>query len=137
MQDAPHYDDVVRDVGDFLAERADVARAIGIADGALALDPGIGFGKTAAHNLELLARLDALVARLDAPIAIGASRKRFLGALLGDADVPDTTTRRDDGTLATTVWAVGLGASVVRVHDVRSAARAIALYDVMARADAA
>jgi len=133
MQDAPHYGDVVREVGDFLADRAEVARAAGIADGALALDPGIGFGKTAAHNLELLAHLDALVARLDVPIVIGASRKRFLGVLLGD----DAADRRDDGTLATTVWCVGLGARVVRVHDVRSTTRAIGLYRVMAEADAA
>ena len=137
MQDAPHYDDVVGDVGDFLAERADAARAAGIAAGALALDPGIGFGKTAAHNLELLAHLDTLIARFDVPIVVGASRKRFLGALLTEAGHADTTEQRDDGTLATTVWAVGLGARVVRVHDVRSAARAVALYDVMARADAA
>jgi dihydropteroate synthase len=136
MQDAPRYVDVVREVGDFLADRAGVARAAGIADGALALDPGIGFGKTTAHNLELLARLDVLVARFDAPIVVGASRKRFLGALLGDGGA-DSTDRRDDGTLATTVWALGLGARVVRVHDVRSAARAAALYGVMARADAA
>jgi dihydropteroate synthase len=136
MQDAPHYDDVVREVGDFLAERIDVTRAAGIAAGALALDPGIGFGKTAAHNLELLAHLDTLVARFDAPIVVGASRKRFLGALLGGAGSPDTTERRDDGTLATTVWAIGLGARVVRVHDVRSAAHGVALCDVMARAEA-
>jgi dihydropteroate synthase len=136
MQDAPHYDDVVRDVGDFLAERVDVARDAGVAAGALALDSGVGFGKTTAHNLELLAHLDALVARFDAPIVVGTSRKRFLGVLMGD-DAVDATDRRDDGTLATTVWAVGLGARVVRVHDVRSTARALALYDVMARAAAA
>jgi dihydropteroate synthase len=133
MQNAPHYDDVVREVGDFLAERAAVARGAGIADDAVALDPGIGFGKTATHNLDLLAHLDALVARFDEPIVIGASRKRFLGALLGD----DAVERRDDGTLATTVWAVGLGARVVRVHDVRSTTRALGLYRVMAQADAA
>jgi dihydropteroate synthase len=133
MQDASHYDDVVREVGDFLAERGEVARAAGVARGALALDPGIGFGKTAAHNLELLAHLDALVARFDEPIVIGASRKRFLGAVLGD----DAVERRDDGTLATTVWAIGLGARLVRVHDVRSTTRAIGLYRVMAGADAA
>jgi dihydropteroate synthase len=133
MQDAPRYDDVLREVGDFLAERAEVARAAGIADGALALDPGIGFGKTTAHNLELLAHLDELVARFDAPIVVGASRKRFLGSLVGE----DAVDRRDDGTLATTVWAIGLGARVVRVHDVRSTARAVGLFDVMAKADAA
>jgi dihydropteroate synthase len=133
MQDAPRYGDVVREVGDFLAERTEVARAAGIADGALALDPGIGFGKTAAHNLELLAHLDAFTARFEAPIVVGASRKRFLGALLGD----DAVDRREDGTLATTVWCVGLGARIVRVHDVRSTTRAIGLYRVMAEADAA
>src|SRR5262245_10802775 len=136
MQDAPHYDDVVREVGDFLAERADIAYAAGVAPGSLALDPGIGFGKTAAHNLALLAHLDALVARFDEPIVIGASRKRFLGTLLGD-DAVDSADRRDDGTLATTVWSIGLGARVARVHDVRSTTRAVALYDAMAPADAA
>jgi len=136
MQDAPQYDDVVREVGDFLAERADVARAAGIAPSALALDPGIGFGKTTMHNLELLAQLDALVTRLDAPIVVGASRKRFLATLLESAGT-EATDRRDDGTLATTVWAIGLGARVLRVHDVRSTTRAVALYDVMARAEAA
>jgi dihydropteroate synthase len=133
MQDAPHYDDVVREVGDFLADRAEVARAAGVTDGALALDPGIGFGKTTAHNLELLAHFDTLVARFDAPIVVGTSRKRFLGTLLGDDDID----RRDDGTLATTVWCLGLGARVVRVHDVRSTTRAIGLYRVMAEANAA
>jgi dihydropteroate synthase len=133
MQDAPHYDDVVREVGDFLADRADIALGAGVAEGALALDPGIGFGKTTAHNLELLAHLDALVARFDAPMVIGASRKRFLGALVRD----DAIDRRDDGTLATTVWCIGLGARVMRVHDVRSTARAIALYHAMAQANAA
>jgi dihydropteroate synthase len=136
MQDAPRYDDVVREVGDFLAARADVTRAAGIAPLALALDPGIGFGKTTAHNVELLAHLDVLVARLDAPIVVGASRKRFLGALVGSSGA-EAIDGRDDGTLATTVWAVGLGARVVRVHDVRSTTRAVALYDVMARAKAA
>jgi dihydropteroate synthase len=133
MQDAPHYDDVVGEVGDFLAARANAARAAGIRDAALALDPGIGFGKSGAHNLELLGKLDTLVARFDAPIVVGTSRKRFLGALLGD----DAIDRRDDGTLATTVWCVGLGARVVRVHDVRSTTRAIGLYHVMAEAVAA
>jgi len=133
MQDAPRYEDVVGEVGDFLAARAEVAYAAGIADGALAVDPGIGFGKTAAHNLELLSHLDALVARFDAPLVVGTSRKRFLGGLLGD----DAVDRRDDATLATTVWCVGLGARVVRVHDVRSTTRAIGLYRVMAEADAA
>jgi len=133
MQDAPFYGDVVREVGDFLAERGAVARAAGVAGSALAVDPGIGFGKTPAHNLELLAQLDVLVARLGVPLVVGASRKRFLGALVGN----DTVERRDDGTLATTVWTIGLGARVVRVHDVQSAARAVELYGVMARADVA
>ncbi len=78
MQQAPHYDDVVAEVGDFLVDRLGSARAAGIADGALCADPGLGFGKTAAHNLELLARLGELVARVDVPVLLGPSRKAFI-----------------------------------------------------------
>ena len=134
MQDAPSYDDVVREVGDFLVERLDAARAAGIAHEALAADPGIGFGKTVAHNLTLLAHLDVLVARLGVPVLVGTSRKRFLGTVL--CDVAGTAGEplpedRGDATLATVVWALDAGARIVRVHEPRSAARAVALLDVM------
>jgi dihydropteroate synthase len=134
MQDDPRYDDVTAEVGDFLVERLEAARAAGIADGALAADPGIGFGKTVEHNLTLLAEIRMLCERVGVPVVIGTSRKRFLGELmrgvggLGD-DVPAGD--RDDATLATVVCSVDRGARIVRVHDARPAARAIALLEVM------
>lgn len=134
MQDDPHYDDVVREVEDFLVERLDAARAAGIADEALVADPGIGFGKTAAQNLVLLAHLGELVARVGVPVLVGASRKRFLGLVLRDvagvAGEPPPLDR-DDGTLATVVWALDAGVRVVRVHDPRPAARAVALIGLL------
>jgi dihydropteroate synthase len=134
MQDDPRYDDVVVDVTRFLHERLEVARRAGIDEGALCVDPGIGFGKTAAHNLTLLARLDELCAALPVPVAVGTSRKRFLGAVLanvaGERGEPPPE-RRDDATLATVVWALDRGARVVRVHDVRPAVRAVALLEAM------
>jgi dihydropteroate synthase len=131
MQDAPAYGDVVAEVGDFLVDRVARARAAGIADGALCVDPGFGFGKTAAHNLALLARLDELVGRVDVPVLVGTSRKSFIGAVLGDAPLA-----RDDGTLAAVVWAVDRGARVVRVHDAAAARDALRLLDVMSELDA-
>jgi dihydropteroate synthase len=130
MQDAPHYDDVVGEITAFLADRLERARDAGVRADALLADPGIGFGKTIAHNLELLARLDDLAAALGVPIAVGASRKWFLGQLT-ETPVPDA---RDDATLATTVWSFVSGARVVRVHDVASTARIVRLLDVIDRA---
>jgi dihydropteroate synthase len=94
------------------------------------VDPGIGFGKNIDHNLTLLAGTAALVARVEVPVLVGTSRKSFIGRLLA-IDAPD---ERDDGTLATTVWVLDQGARMVRVHDVRRAARAAALLDVLQRA---
>jgi len=134
MQDDPRYGDVVAEVGDFLLERADAARAAGVAPGAIAVDPGIGFGKTTAHNLALLARLDQLVARVGVPVVVGTSRKRFIGRVLagvaGETGEPRAD-QRDDGTLATTVWAAECGARVARVHDVRGATQALALIALL------
>jgi len=127
MQVDPHYDDVLVEVGDLLAERLDAAADAGIARESLMADPGIGFGKTGAHNLTLLAGTAALAERVGAPILVGASRKTFIGRLLG----LDDPTARDDGTLATVVWALDQGASMVRVHDVRGATRAAALLSVL------
>jgi dihydropteroate synthase len=134
MQLDPRYDDVVGEVGDFLIERVEAAHAAGIARGAVAVDPGIGFGKTVEHNLQLLAALPSLAARVPAPLLVGTSRKTFIGRLLAratgapaDLDVD----QRDEGTLATVVWAVEHGASIVRVHDVTPAAHAIRLLDAM------
>jgi dihydropteroate synthase len=130
MQENPHYDDVVAEVGDFLLERAAAAVGAGIRSGAVMVDPGIGFGKTMAHNLTLLAALPALAQRVGAPVLVGTSRKTFIGRVLG----LDDPAARDDGTLATTVWALDRGARMVRVHEVKRAARAAALLDVLEQA---
>lgn len=127
MQKNPRYDDVVAEVGAFLVERLDAAAAAGIARESLMADPGIGFGKTATHNLVLLADLASLAERVVVPLLVGTSRKTFIGRLLG----VDDPAARDDGTLATVVWALDHGARMVRVHDVTSAARAAALLDVL------
>jgi dihydropteroate synthase len=112
MQRDPHYDDVVGEVKAFLEERIAIAVAAGIAEERITLDPGIGFGKTVAHNLELLRRLHELVA-IGRPVLIGTSRKSFLGRLTGrEAD------ERVAGTIATNVLAYERGARVFRVHDV-------------------
>jgi dihydropteroate synthase len=121
MQDDPRYDDVVDDVKAFLEERLKVATAAGIAEERIQLDPGIGFGKTLEHNLELLRRLDELTT-LGRPIVIGTSRKSFLGRLTG-RDV----TERVYATVATSVIAFERGARVFRVHDVAATADALAV----------
>ncbi|HSO95983.1 MAG TPA: dihydropteroate synthase [Acidimicrobiia bacterium] len=138
MQDDPRYTDVVAEVGDFLLDRLDAARAVGVPDAALAADPGIGFGKTPAHNLALLAQLRDLCDRVDVPVLVGASRKRFLGELLHAAGGTDNADldARDDATLAAVVWAVDHGARILRVHAVRPAARAVALLTALDEAAA-
>jgi dihydropteroate synthase len=127
MQDNPHYEDVVGEVATFLRERLQVAGEAGIAPESVMADPGIGFGKTASHNLTLLGGVSTLAERVGAPILIGASRKSFIGRLLG----VDDPSARDDGTLATVVWALDQGAAMVRVHDVRGASRAATLRNVL------
>ncbi|MBV9001547.1 MAG: dihydropteroate synthase [Solirubrobacterales bacterium] len=112
MQRDPHYDDVVGDIKAFLEERTAAAVAAGIALERILLDPGIGFGKTLEHNLELIRRLNELVA-LGPPVVIGTSRKSFLGRLTG-REVDD----RVAATIATNVLAYERGARVFRVHDV-------------------
>jgi len=134
MQADPRYDDVVDDVGAFLVARLDAARAGGIGETALAADPGIGFGKTVTQNLELLARLPELIARVGVPVLAGTSRKRFIGAVLGGADGDLPVEQREEGTLATVVWALDHGARIVRVHDARGAAQAARLLAAMATA---
>jgi dihydropteroate synthase len=113
MQDDPRYDDVVSDVKAFLEERLAFATREGIAEDRIQLDPGIGFGKTGEHNLELLRRLDELAA-LGRPLVVGTSRKTFLGRLTGREDPHE----RVHATAATSVLAFERGATVFRVHDV-------------------
>ena len=112
MQDDPHYDDVVGEVKAFLEERMNFAIAHGISEDRIMLDPGIGFGKTVEHNLELVRRLGELV-ELGRPVVIGTSRKSFLGKITG-REVDD----RVAATVATNVLAYERGARVFRVHDV-------------------
>ncbi len=117
MQDDPVYDDVVAEVRDFLVERADAARAAGVAD--VWIDPGIGFGKTMAHNLALLSHLDALV-DTGYPVLVATSRKRFLGRMLAESDGVDQvgTDDRLEGSVATAAWAMEQGVAMVRAHEV-------------------
>jgi dihydropteroate synthase len=112
MQNDPHYEDVVSDVKAFLEERMAFAVSCGVTEERILLDPGIGFGKTPEHNLQLLARVDELVA-LGRPVVIGTSRKSFLGRITGRS-VDD----RLAATIATNVLAYERGARVFRVHDV-------------------
>jgi dihydropteroate synthase len=121
MQADPRYDDVVSDVKAFLEERMAFAVAAGVPEERIQLDPGIGFGKTVEHNLELLRRLDEIVA-LGRPVVVGTSRKSFIGTLTG-RDV----TERVYGTVATCVLALERGARVFRVHDVAAVADALAV----------
>src|SRR5918998_6203375 len=121
MQADPRYDEVVSDVKAFLEERLAFAVDEGVPEERVWLDPGIGFGKTLEHNLELLARLDEIVA-LGRPLVSGTSRKSFLGRLTGRE-----AGERLPGTIATNVLALAAGASVFRVHDVGAVADALAL----------
>jgi dihydropteroate synthase len=125
MQDDPRYDDVVDDVRAFLAERIEVAVAAGVAERDIWIDPGIGFGKTVEHNLELLGRLEEL-RELGRPIVIGTSRKRFLGSLTG-REVDD----RLGGSVASNVLALAAGADVFRVHDVAELRQALDVAAVL------
>jgi dihydropteroate synthase len=120
MQDDPRYDDVVSDVRAFLEERLAFAVSEGVNEGRVWLDPGIGFGKTVEHNLELLRRLDEIVA-IGRPVVIGTSRKSFLAKLAGGRGGDD----RVPGTIATNVLALERGATVFRVHDVAQNADAL------------
>jgi dihydropteroate synthase len=134
MQADPTYDDVVAEVRAFLVDRAEAAAAAGVEE--IWIDPGFGFGKTAAHNLALLRHLDRLVAT-GYPVMVGTSRKAFLGRLMAAADgrapldpLPLATVPPDDrleGSLATAVWSMYQGAAMVRVHDVRASVQAAML----------
>ncbi len=127
MQQAPQYEDVVRDVHDSLRESVRCAEAQGVAAERIIIDPGIGFGKTAEHNIELLKRL-AEFRSLNKPMLIGTSRKSFIGNIL---QLP--VTERVEGTVATVCWAIAQGADIVRVHDVKANVRAALMTDALYR----
>jgi dihydropteroate synthase len=125
MQVNPEYGDVVAEVRDFLAARLAAAVAAGIDESRIWLDPGIGFGKTARHNFELLRGLGEL-ARLGPPIMVGTSRKSFLGRADG-SEADD----RLGGTIATSILAATSGASILRVHDVREMSQAMSVVSAI------
>jgi dihydropteroate synthase len=130
MQHAPRYDDVVREVVAALRAAAAGALAAGVDPAALALDPGIGFGKDLEHNLELMRALPELRS-LGLPIVIGVSRKSFLGRLSGQAEARE----RGHETSAATALAAWLGADVHRVHEPAAACAALAVADGLAAAE--
>jgi dihydropteroate synthase len=121
MQLAPHYQDVVGEVTAYLAQAAERALRAGVPS--VVLDPGIGFGKTLAHNLALLRRLDALVS-LGHPVLVGVSRKRLIGDLTGVAE----PSARDSGSIAAGLFAAAQGAALLRVHNVADHAQALAVW---------
>jgi dihydropteroate synthase len=135
MQADPHYGDVVTEVRDQLVARAEAATAAGVSE--VWIDPGIGFGKSLEHNLDLLANLDALVVT-GFPVLVGTSRKTTLGRLAARADGTEATGPvpppgdRLAGSIATAAWAFGQGAAMVRAHEVAATVRAAAAVDAAA-----
>jgi len=125
MQAAPHYDDVVGEVRNFLGERAVAAKRLGICDERIVIDPGFGFGKTLEHNLRLLRHLGELVG-LGWPVLVGLSRKSMLGRITG-REVGD----RVHASVAAALLAVTYGARIVRVHDVRATRDAMAMFEAL------
>jgi dihydropteroate synthase len=123
MQQAPRYDDVVAEVFDYLARRRDALRAGGIEPERIALDPGIGFGKTTGHNLAILRSIGRFH-RLGCPIVVGHSRKRFIAEVLGDFEADRTA-----GTVGVALVLARQGVEVLRVHDVAAVRRALQLFE--------
>jgi dihydropteroate synthase len=127
MQADPRYGDVVAEVCAYLAERARLAMAAGVARAAIRLDPGIGFGKTLEHNLALLSHIDALVG-LGFPVVLGVSRKRFIQGLDPSATEP---TDRLGGSIAAALAGAQAGVDMLRVHDVAQTAQALAVWQAI------
>jgi dihydropteroate synthase len=128
MQAEPRYDDVVREVGGYLVAQATMLQAAGVARERIAIDPGIGFGKTLAHSIELLRRLPELSA-LGFPLVLGVSRKRFIGTLTGVEEAHE----RLGGSVAAALFAAAGGADVLRVHDVATTVQALAVQSALSR----
>lgn len=120
MQSAPAYEDAAKDVFDYLTARVQACEAAGIERSRLALDPGIGFGKTVDHNLHILKTLK-MYDRLGLPILLGVSRKSFIGKVVGEADAK----KRLAGSISAALWGVSQGAKILRVHDVAETKQAL------------
>jgi dihydropteroate synthase len=125
MQDEPRYDDVVREVKDFLAEREAAAESSGIPRDGLSVDPGLGFGKTLQHNLTLMRDIGSM-AEIGRPVLVGPSRKSFVGRVT-DSEVDE----RLGGTAGAVAWLAAHGAHIVRVHDVREMVRVVRMVDAV------
>ncbi|HXF53012.1 MAG TPA: dihydropteroate synthase [Hyphomicrobiaceae bacterium] len=128
MQDAPHYDNVLLDVFDYLEARIEAAVAAGIARERIIVDPGIGFGKTLTHNLQILAGL-SLFHGLGVPLLLGASRKRFIGGLLGIEQADE----RVSGSVGAAMAAAAQGVQIIRVHDVAATRQALTVWQAAMR----
>lgn len=126
MQDNPDYADVLLDVYDFLEQRIDVAVAAGIARDQIMIDPGIGFGKTVAHNVQIMHRI-SLFHSLGCPIFLGASRKRFIGTVAGEPEAD----QRLGGSIAVALAGAAQGVQIIRVHDIKQTKQALALWQAM------
>lgn len=126
MQISPHYDDVMGEIIDFLSDSINLAVSKGIQRENIIIDPGIGFGKTATHNLTIINELARLTS-LERPILIGASRKAFIGEVLGEKE----PAQRDIGTLAVTAASVMNGANIVRVHDVKRSVEIVRMTEAI------
>jgi dihydropteroate synthase len=126
MQQNPTYGNVLAEIGQFLKERLELAQSRGVAESALVIDPGIGFGKTPEHDTEILAGLEYL-RLLQRPICVGASRKKFLGALTGIRDIGN----REEATVAAHCIAVLHGGTIVRTHNVAAARQSLAVVDAV------
>lgn len=129
MQAAPHYDNVVQEVFDFLKSRIDACRAAGVAQDKIIIDPGIGFGKTLEHNISLLQNLDKFQS-LGCPVLLGVSRKSFISKIMNSSAPADT---RLPGSLAAAVWGLQKGARIFRVHDVAETKQAFAVWQAISR----
>jgi dihydropteroate synthase len=130
MQRSPTYGDVVHEIVDYLGAQVDLAIAAGVRRESIWVDPGIGFGKTTAHNLALLNGIPRLRA-LGYPVLVGVSRKAFLGKLLGSEESPLPASEREEATLAAQLYAVRQGADMVRCHDVRGFVRALRVWSAL------
>ncbi|MFC7291649.1 dihydropteroate synthase [Hirschia litorea] len=128
MQVAPRYKDVVSEVAAFLIERANLAVKAGVKESNIWIDPGIGFGKTLAHNLELMRNLDNLIEATGLPLLFGASRKRFIAEIDTNAQ---NAQQRLGGSIAAAVNAAELGADIIRVHDVQATQQALKVYSLL------
>ncbi len=131
MQDAPYYDDVCKEVKEYLLNRAELAVSMGIKKNNIILDPGIGFGKTTEHNLSLMNNLKAIV-DLNFPVLLGTSRKRFLGEIIKE----DNPKKRAVATAATTVIGVNAGIQIFRVHDIETNKQALDIAYAIQQIDA-